>query len=363
MNKLLYTFTLSLLVAISGCGETVVDETITPPRVRILDLSSQSDEVYDNRMFFPAIAAAADRSQLSFRLSGQITNLNVNEGALVSKGQVIASIDPTDFQLEVDNKKASFNVADSQYRRSAPLVEKGLLAQSQFDELAAQRMIAKAEYDLAKLRLTFTELKAPIDGLISRVSVEQFEQVQAGQQIVNIHNPNFVDIVVQVSDKLFSNTPKLEQFQMVEADVKVADGDLYTAKLKEYTTEQDQETATYNVTLTMPMPKELLILDGMAVEVAPRQGHIGDISVAAVSIPIEAIFNPDGEPLDRLNKFVWVLQEDNTIQRTKVMTGRVSYKEIQVLSGLTNEDKIVIAGITPRLRDGMKVELVTQEAN
>ncbi|MDB1123643.1 efflux RND transporter periplasmic adaptor subunit [Vibrio algarum] len=363
MNKLFYAVVLSSLVALNGCGEKPVQTMKELPRVRILDLSSQTDAVYDGRMFFPAIAAAADRSHLSFRLAGQVNNLNVNEGELVSKGQVIAEIDPTDFKLEVENKKASYNVADSQYRRSAPLVEKGLLAQSQFDELAAQRMIAKAEYDLAKLRLTFTQLKAPIDGIISRVNVEQFEQVQAGQQIVNIHNPHFVDIVLQVSDKLFANTPKIEDFQSVEADVKVTDGLIYTAKLKEYTTEQDQQTATYTVTLTMPMPEELLILDGMAVEVAPKKGHVGDIHTVAISIPIEAIFNPDGDTLDRLNKFVWVLQPDNTIKRTKVLTGRVSYKEIQVLSGLTNEDKIVIAGISSRLRDGMKVDLVTQEAN
>ncbi|WED27934.1 efflux RND transporter periplasmic adaptor subunit [Vibrio sp. DW001] len=362
MKTIIYIIVLSSLVAMAGCGKKPADVEKEIPRVRILDLSKQSDAVYDGRMFFPAIAAAADRSHLSFRLSGEVIKLDVNEGDLVSKGQVLAEIDPNDFKLEVENKRASFNVADSQYRRSAPLVKKGLLAQSQFDELAAQRMIAKAEYDLATLRLSFTQLKAPFDGIISRVNVEKFENIQAGQQIVNIHNPAFVDIVIQVADKLFANSPQMEEFGSVEADVKVANGLIYSAKLKEYTTEQDQDTATYNVTLTMPMPKEILILDGMAVEVAPKKGHVGDIQTVALSIPIEAIFNPDGDTLDRANKFVWVLQPDNTVKRTKVMTGRVSYKEIQVLDGLTAEDKIVIAGIT-RLRDGLKVEPSMQEAN
>jgi RND family efflux transporter MFP subunit len=221
-------------------------------------------------------------------------------------------------------------------------------------------MIAKSKYDLAKLRLSFTQLKAPIDGIISRVNVDQDENVQVGQQIVNIHNPDSVDIVVQVADKLFANTPTDAEFRSVEADVKVDEDLIYVAKLKEYTTEQDPNTATYNVTLTMPMPKERLILDGMPVEVAARKVMYGDIPARAVTIPIEAIFNADGDDIDRENKFVWVLQSDNSVKRTKIQTGRVSYKEIQVLSGLQAEDKIVIGGVA-RLRDGMVVEPLAQE--
>lgn len=362
MKKLIYGAALSSLFVLVGCSEATIDNEKALPRVKVLDLSTRVESEFDGRMFFPAVANAADRSQLSFRLSGEVIALNVNEGAKVKKGDVIAKIDPNDFKLEVDNTKASYNVANSQYTRSEPLVKKGLLAQSQFDELAAQRMIAKAEYDMAKLKLSFTELKAPIDGIISRVSVEQFENIQVGQQIVNIHNYNAVDISVQVSDKLFVNTPTDAEFRAVVVDVKVPGGALYTAMLKEYTTEQNPDSGTYSVTLTMPMPEDQLILDGTAVEVAPKNQEIIGIQSARLTIPIEAIFNPDGDDLDRDNKYVWVLQSDNTVKRTKVVTGRVSYKEIQVQDGLHVEDKIVVAGIT-RLRDGMLVEPIKQEAS
>jgi len=360
MNKFFYSVALGPLLMLVGCGDIPIDKELDIPRVRVLDLAARTGFGVDGRMFFPAVAIAADRSRLSFRLSGEVISLNVSEGEIVKKGHVIAEIDPNDFKLEVDNTRASYNVANSQYRRSEPLVKKGLLAKSQFDELAAQRMIAKAKYDLAKLRLSFTQLKAPIDGIISRVNVDQYENIQAGEQIVNIHNPHSVDIVVQVADKLFANAPTDAEFRNVQAEVKVSHDLFYKAKLKEYTTEQNPDTATYSITLTMPMPDDYLILDGTAVEVAARNAPVGDIQSIPITIPIEAIFNPDGGSLDRKNKFVWVLQSDNTVKQTRVMTGKVSYKEIQVRNGLHEEDKIVVAGVT-RLRDGMVVEPIVQE--
>ncbi len=75
-------------------------------------------------MYFPAVANAADRSHLSFRVAGEVSRVLVKEGDKVIKGDVIATLDPTDYQLDVDNASARFSVVDSQYRRSAPLVKK-----------------------------------------------------------------------------------------------------------------------------------------------------------------------------------------------------------------------------------------------
>lgn len=357
--KSIYLFlVLSASLLLSGCGKPVFEEKAAP-RVRVIQLGEGGGSLSD-KAYFPAIASAADRSHLAFRVSGEVSKVSVNEGDQVKKGQVIAELDPTDYQLTVDNAQASYNVANSQYERSAQLVKKGLLAQSQFDELAAQRKRAKAELDLAKLRLTFTKLKAPMDGIISRVSVEQFENIQAGQQIVNIHNLNEVDIVVQVADQLFINK-KEGNNEDFGALVRVASGDEYPARLKEYTTEQDPSTSTYTVTFTMPMPENQFILDGMAVEVTANQSDIQVNVASAINIPIEAITNPDGEMLDRENKFVWVLNADNTVTKTKVVTGRISFENIQVFDGLEQGQKIVVAGLS-RLADGMEVSPIEKEA-
>ncbi|PHJ42485.1 efflux RND transporter periplasmic adaptor subunit [Vibrio sp. PID17_43] len=346
------------LLLLAGCGDPAPERALDTPLVRVVSLEGK--KVNDN-LYFPAVANAADRSHLSFRVAGEISRVLVREGDRVQKGDVIATLDPTDYQLAVDNATARFSVIDSQYRRSSPLVEKGLLAKSQFDEIAAQRQIALAELDLAKLHLSFTTLKAPVDGIISRVNAEQHENIQVGQYIVNIHSVNRVEVLIQLPDRIYVRQPKKEEaLTAINAMVRVPSGNEYSASIKEFTTEPDPSTGTFTVTLSLPMPEQEYILDGMAVEVTSKDENVGLELNVGIDVPIEAIFNADGDELGRKNKFVWVLNDDSTVSRKQVLVGKASRTSIQILDGLKLNDKVVVAGIS-RLREGMKVDVVKQE--
>ncbi|MGR5178712.1 efflux RND transporter periplasmic adaptor subunit [Vibrio mediterranei] len=349
---------LALTLLMAGCSKPEIGIREEVPKVRVTQLGTSE---LKSRLYFPAIARAADRSHLSFRVAGEIRTIELKEGDFVKQGDVLAELEPTDYQLAVDNAQARFNVIDSQYRRSSPLVKKGLLAQSQFDEIAAQRSYAKAELELTKLRLSFTKLVAPVDGVISRVSAERFENIQIGQQVVNIHSVGEVEIVLQVPDSYSLNRPKSQDLSAIEALVRVPSGNEYIARLKEYTTEPDPSLGTFTATLVLPMPENEFILDGMAVDVTSRAKDIGLKFTQGVSVPIEAVFNQDGDGLDDSEKFVWVVNNDSTVSKQKVMTGKVSQSTVQIVDGLEQTQQIVIAGIA-RLRDGMTVEVLAQEA-
>lgn len=99
----------------------------------------------------------------------------------------------------------------------------------------------------------------------------------------------------------------------------------------------------------------------MAVEVTSKDEKVGLNLNVGINVPIEAIFNADGDDLSRENKFVWVLNDDNTVSRQQIRTGKASKTSIQVLDGLELHDKVVVAGVS-RLREGMQVEVVEQEA-
>ncbi len=354
---------LSLICAsvTTGCGQTELEQKVMTPNVRAYELGNRTQ--LEDSLYFPAVATAAERSHLSFRVSGEISSLLVKEGDRVTKGDVIAILDPTDYQLDVDNAQASFTVSDSQFKRSKPLVDKGLLAKSQFDEIAAQRQIALRQLQLAKLKLSFTKLMAPVDGIISRVSVDQFENIQIGQQIVNIHSVGAVEIQVQVPDSLYVNQPSELDLENIEASVRVQSGNEYTANLKEFTTEPDPQTGSYTVTLVLPMPEDELILDGMAVEVTTKGESVGLELNAGTSIPIEAVFNADGDSIDRGNKFVWVINDDNTVSKTQVVVGKATRSHLQVLGGLEDASQVVVGGVA-KLREGMQVNVLkSQEAS
>ncbi|MGF1753764.1 efflux RND transporter periplasmic adaptor subunit [Vibrio makurazakiensis] len=357
MNHLKSIAALSSLFLLAGCSEGTNAPSEQLPKVKIQVLEQQA---ITDSLYFPAVANAAEKSHLSFRVAGEINVINVKEGSRVAKGDVIAEIDPTDYQLEVNNASARYTVVDSQYRRSSPLVKKGLLAKSQFDEIAAQRQIAYAELELAKLHLSFTTLKAPVDGIISRVSVDQFENIQVGQQVVNIHSVENVEVLIQLPDRLYVNQPTEDDLSRVEALVRVPSGNEYDARIKEFTTEPDPKTGTFTVTLSMPMPETEYVLDGMAVEVTSQGDDVGLNLNAGVRIPVEAVFNADGDALDKSQSFVWVLQDDNSVMKQVVTVGKASTDNLQVLEGLELGQKVVVAGIA-RLRDGMKVEVLPQE--
>ncbi|MGR5250803.1 efflux RND transporter periplasmic adaptor subunit [Vibrio astriarenae] len=341
-----------------GCERPTVEPEVFLPNVKVV-LVGENDEV--DKLYFPAIANAAERSHLSFRVSGEISRLVVKEGDKVSKGDLIAVLDPTDYQIDVDNAKARYSVINSQVRRSKPLVTKGLLAQSQFDEIAAERQIAKAELDLAELRLSFTQLRSPMDGIVSRVVVDQFENIQVGQNIVNVHSIDDIEVVIQLPDQLYQKQPTKEVLEEIRAQVKVPSGNEYSARIKEFTTQPDPDTGTFSVTLSLPVPDNDLILDGMAVEVTSDAKGAGLNLNAGVKVPIETIFNEDGDTLDRGNKFVWVYNADNTVTKRQVVVGSASINHLQILGGLEDGEKIVSSGLS-RLRDGMTVNLIESSA-
>ncbi|MCV5942387.1 HlyD family efflux transporter periplasmic adaptor subunit, partial [Escherichia coli] len=83
----------------------------------------------------------------------------------------------------------------------------------------------------------FTALKAPVDGIISRVNIDQFENVQVGQHIVNIHSLERVEVLIQLPDRLYVNQPPTEErLTAIKALVRVPSGNEYNATVKEFTT-------------------------------------------------------------------------------------------------------------------------------
>ncbi|MEZ9524338.1 efflux RND transporter periplasmic adaptor subunit [Enterovibrio norvegicus] len=350
----------AIAIALVGCNEAPSATDKAPQNVDVLVIG---DGQNDARLHFPAIAAAADRAELSFLVAGEINAINVKPGDIVKKGDVLASLDPTSYQLEVDNTQARFNVSDSQYRRSKPLVEKGLLAKSQFDELAAQRQIAKADLDLAKLKLSYTKMTAPVDGVISRVPTQAFENVSIGQTILNIHDASQVDVRIQVPDVLFARNggkSREENTQHIRPKVQTDDGMEYRATVKEFTAQPDPETGSFMVTLTMPMPKDKFILDGMTVEVLVDEISLYDDRAQLIEVPIETVFNEDGDGLDKSNKFVWKLKDDNTLEKRKVTVGNLTPSGILIIEGVTSGDRIVSTGVN-RLRADQLVNVIEKK--
>ncbi|MCG3863631.1 MULTISPECIES: efflux RND transporter periplasmic adaptor subunit [unclassified Photobacterium] len=355
----LLTLVICTVWLLQGCEKPAVEPREDPPLVKVQQVQSGKQSP---KLTFPAVASAADKSVLSFRIAGEITQILVRSGDTVKKGQVLARLDPRDYTLEVDDAQAKYNVINSQYRRSATLLKNGYLPQSQFDELKAKRSIAQANLDLAQLKLSFTTLKAPFSGVISTIPVEQFENIKVGQQIMNIHSTDSVDIEIQAPDMIYSKQSILDvdKGQRSTAKAILPNGVKYAVTLKEFTTEPDPESGSFLVTLTMPMPKEQFILEGMSVEVEADAQKLQVYKVGQQIVPLEALFNLDGDDIAASHKYVWILTPEYTVSKRLVVTDKVVPEGVRLKSGVKQGELVVVTGVN-RLREGQKVVVFTKE--
>jgi RND family efflux transporter MFP subunit len=153
---------------------------------------------------FPGRVEATNQVDLAFRVGGPLIEFPVREGQFVRQGQLVARIDPRDFQIRLNAARADFERAEADFRRFSALYEKEAISQAQLDQSRATRDVAAASVDDAEASLSDTDLRAPFSGQIGETFVENFQDVQAKQAILSLIDTSFVDIVVDVPEALLA---------------------------------------------------------------------------------------------------------------------------------------------------------------
>lgn len=127
-----------------------------------------SDLVKQDRKSYSGVVSPDQFSDLAFKMSGPLVAMNVLEGQRVKKGQVVAEIDPTDYKLDYDAKRASFQKASSQMQRAEKLLAKNAISMQEFETTQASYTNAKSAFENAQNTLNDTKLRAPFDGFIQK---------------------------------------------------------------------------------------------------------------------------------------------------------------------------------------------------
>jgi multidrug efflux system membrane fusion protein len=329
--------------------EVVEREPVVRP-VKTMVVGSEAQA----RLSFPGTVQAADRAELSFRVAGPLIELRVDEGDDVRRGQLLARIDPRDFEIALAQARASYEQAEADYARYKNLYERNAVPLAQFEFRRAARDVAAASYDQAQANLRDTSLVAPFDGHVGRKLVENFEDVVARQPILTLQGLNVVEIVIDVPESVMATfrapNPRFT------ARFSSAPGSEFELRLKEAAAEADVQTQTFQVTFSMPQPDELRVLPGMTAEVAvdATAGGEAPIEGEPLIIPAEAVFaSPGGQPR------VWVVDRSTlTVQPRDVRVGAVTGESsIRVLEGLRPGETIAVAAVH-QLQEGSKIRLM-----
>lgn len=348
----------TLLLCITLCGlllaacdepEPVIAPHSRPVKTFVVHKNANSDS-----RRFPATVDAIRKADISFRVSGKINRILVKEGELVKKGQLLATLDDTDFRITLKDREASFKTAEANYERAKTLVEKGAISRADHDKIRADYFTAKAGLAEARQELAYTRLKASFDGYIAKRYVENYEEVLASQKIFALEDTSELKLIIDVPENLMIAIDKQRNGpRRLYARFDAIPGQTFPLRFVEATTKADVTTKTFKVTLKMQPPERFNILPGMTAtvyaEIKPGEDPDRD---TMVRVPVAAVVaNNEKKPV------VWIVDEKTmTVHPLEVTTGFLDHGQIMA-GGIPDGARIVTAGAA-FLRDNMKVTLL-----
>jgi RND family efflux transporter MFP subunit len=308
---------------------------------------------------FPGSVDASQRADLAFRVSGQLQELRVREGELVEMGQTLALLDPTDFNIVVQDRQATFDKDERNFERAQELIVDGNISKFDYDRMEAAEKSSLAALTQAKQELEYTDLRAPFAGRIARRDVENFEDVIAKQTVFRLQNVAMLEVRIDLPESLIRtfrsqgdaavNVDETDSMLSAHAEFEGRAGISFPLHVKEVATKADSQTQTFRVTLEMPSPTDFTVLPGMTATVSVDFSKLVSQDVVKW-VPVTAVQADSG-----LEPRVWVLDDESmTVSSQAVSIGRMSGGQIEVRSGLDGGEEIISVG-APYLAEGMKV--------
>lgn len=333
-------------MALLACSENSEAEAERSERVRLAKLFTVSSIEQDRRLSFPTVVRADEFAELTFLVTGEIRSIDVLESEIVSKGDVIATLDPTDAEARLARARAEFGTAKADYDRAETLIKTNTIAHGDLDQRRARMEVRLAELQLAEKVLRDHVIRAPYDGRVSRVFVRPYQVVHPTTPVLLLQSVD-LEVVFNLPGSLVAQVSDLAAVK-VTVTLDVAPDTAIPATFKEISGEADSSTQTYKTSLRFSFPPGVRILPGMTGQidfVMPRKGPL-DLSLV---VPLSAIVS---EPA---RTYAWrVDPQSMMLSAVDVVIGAPLGDNVEILSGLDAGDLIVATG-AQYFKEGMTV--------
>ena len=301
------------------------------------------------------------------RVPGFLIKKYFNEGDFVKKGQLLFQIDPREYQLSVNNSRAAVNQysalytnAQQEWNRANALVKEDLISRSDVDSSLATRNQNKAlldaanqQLELAKVNLSYTSIKSPIDGRIGKVNITEGNYVTATSgALVNVSSISPVYVSFNLKGDDFLKLLKAsDRFKDVEVRVQFNDGKWYDkiGTINFVDNKIDKDSGSVNMRATFDNSKAWLVPGGyMKVQLtAPKK-------VDFMTVPQSCT---KGDAMS--GYYVWAVENNKAIRKNIKVSDDVNNNWI-VTDGLSLNDTIVVSGIQNITADGQKLKVVEE---
>ncbi|MDR2041087.1 MAG: efflux RND transporter periplasmic adaptor subunit [Tannerella sp.] len=327
---------------------TAKDRPDNPPAVRasgqrrILNVNAIviKPQVLSDRTHTTADILPDEEVDLAFEVSGKIVGLFFQEGSHVRKGDLLAKINDEPLQAELHKLEAQIQLANARVFRQRTLLDKDAVSQEAYEQVKTEYEKLMADIELVKAHLAQTELRAPFDGVIGLRYVSEGAYATASTRIAKLTKLSPVKIDFSVPEKYAEDVvPGTEVTFRVTGSQQEYRSQVYAVESK-----VDMATRTLVARALYPNRDER-IRPGRYAEVQLTRKEIRN----ALAIPSEAM-------TQEMGKSLVYRYRAGEVEPVEIVSGIRTESQLQVISGLSVGDTVVISGIM-QLRSGLPVTL------
>jgi RND family efflux transporter, MFP subunit len=313
----------------------------TDERIAVSVAAAQVRET-SNQIDLVGIAEPDKDVVVASESSGKIVQINFKLGDSVDKGTVLAKVDDTYKRLAVENAQLNYNKYKEDYESYQVLRKGDAVSSTQLRDIKVGFENAAIQLENAKKQLEDTKIVAPFRGVITSKNTELGAYVNTGSSIAAMADVAQLKIVLAVSE---SNVYQLQSGQKVSVTTNVYPGVTYAGTISSISP-QGSNAHTYPVEINISNNSKNPLKAGTYVNVQVDLGTAGK----ALMIPRDAIVSSVKDPSVYLVK-------GESVQLTKINTGRDYNSYLEVISGLNEGDQVVTNGQI-NLMDGAKVSII-----
>lgn len=342
MSSIRFVIPLLALVALAACSQPA--PVVSAPRPVLAQVVQPAANGLGN--LYSGEVRARYETDLAFRVGGKLVERLVDVGSPVTRGTVLARLDPQDARLAADGARsqlaaaeADHSLAKSELERYRQLYAQSFVSQAvldarltTFNATKAKLDQARAQYSAARNQSDYTTLIADADGVITAVAAEHGQVVSAGQPIVRLARPEEKEVVINVPE---SRLAELRDAKQILVALWTEPQRPYVGRVREISPTADPVTRTFTVKVSVPQADAAVRLGMTAnvVVVDPRD-------VAVVTLPLSALDQSAGAAS------VWIV--DPQTRRTAPRPVEIgAYREdgVTVRAGVSAGEVVVTAGV------------------
>ena len=337
-------------VLLIACGDRSapepVDQTIRPARIfEVRDTSETLSYEFVGRV------EAAQSIDMTFEVSGPLQKLPILEGQTIAAGDLVAALDPKDYELAVQEAEVQLQLARQDLERKRQVLKQKGIARSVVDDARSMHQLQQVRLEKARQSLADATITAPFDAYVARRYVDNHVNVNAGQNIVRLHDLHTLEVVANVPESLVG-TASQEELIRAYAQFDFIPDERFELTYRENRGEADTVAQTYAVSMSMQRPTQWNILPGMTAIVTTQLRDPSGGAFRAV-VPPSALVGNASTGFD-----VWIFDaETGLVEQRGVNVGEPAGAGIEITDGLVDGDLIVATGAS-QLQAGMRVSVL-----